>query len=145
MLRKFDRWLEFLIMEMIHHTILTWFLQHSCLSAELSLRSGDPHATLSTPSAHCPSENHKSLSSWTETFRSKITNYSDFRNGKVLSRDQCLGRCSLCYGGQYKQPKALNKLLAAEKCKMPIIDWLLVSLRCWRWIGDDDWWRGFKL
>ena len=75
--------------------ILTWFLQHSCLSAELSLRSGDPHATLSTPSAHCPSENHKSLSSWTETFRSKITNYSDFRNGKVLSRDQCLGRCSV--------------------------------------------------
>ena len=47
------------------------------------------------PSAHCPSENHKSQSSWTETFRSKITNYSDFRNGKVLSRDQCLGQCSV--------------------------------------------------
>ena len=48
--------------------------------------------------SHCPSENHKSLSSWTKTCRSKITNYSDFRNGKVLSRDQCLGRCSVYYG-----------------------------------------------
>ena len=52
--------------------------------------------------SHCPSENHKSLSSWTKTCRSKITNYSDFRNGKVLSRDQCLGRCSVYYGGQYQ-------------------------------------------
>ena len=30
-----------------------------------------------------------------------MTNYSDFRNGKVLPRDQCLERCSVYYRGQY--------------------------------------------
>jgi len=37
-----------------------------------------------------------------QTFRSKITSYGDFRNGKVWASDQCLGNCTVQYGGQYK-------------------------------------------
>ena len=36
------------------------------------------------------------------TFRSKITSYGDFRNGKVWSSNRCLGSCRVQYGGQYK-------------------------------------------
>ena len=37
-----------------------------------------------------------------QTFRSKITSYGDFRNGKVWASDQCLGNCTVQYDGQYK-------------------------------------------
>ena len=37
-----------------------------------------------------------------QTFRSKITSYGDFRNGKVWSSNRCLGSCTVQYGGQYK-------------------------------------------
>ncbi len=37
-----------------------------------------------------------------QTFRSKITSYGDFRNGKVWASDECLGSCTVQYGGQYK-------------------------------------------
>ena len=37
-----------------------------------------------------------------QTFRSKITSYGNFRNGKVWSSDSCLGSCTFQYGGQYK-------------------------------------------
>ena len=37
-----------------------------------------------------------------QTFRSKITNYGNFRNGKGWSSDRCLGSCTVQYGGQYK-------------------------------------------
>ena len=36
-----------------------------------------------------------------KTFRSKITSYGDFRNGKVWSSDRCLESCSVHYGGQF--------------------------------------------
>ncbi|KAL9962315.1 hypothetical protein ACROYT_G031404 [Oculina patagonica] len=36
-----------------------------------------------------------------QTFRSKITSYGDFRNGKVWASNQCLGSCTVQYGGQY--------------------------------------------
>ena len=36
-----------------------------------------------------------------QTFRSKLTSYGDFRNGNVWARDQCLGNCTVQYGGQY--------------------------------------------
>ena len=44
-----------------------------------------------------------------ETFRSKITKYGDFRNGKAWSRDQCLGRCSVHYGGQYQTTEGFQQ------------------------------------
>ena len=37
-----------------------------------------------------------------QTFRSKITSYGNFRNGNVWASDQCLGSCTVQYGGQYK-------------------------------------------
>ena len=37
-----------------------------------------------------------------QTFRSKITSYGNFRNGKVWSSKRCLGSCTVQYGGQYK-------------------------------------------
>ena len=37
-----------------------------------------------------------------QTFRSKITSYGDFRNGKVWASNQCLGSCTVQYGGHYK-------------------------------------------
>ena len=36
-----------------------------------------------------------------QTFRSKITSYGDFRNGKVWAWNECLGNCTVQYGGQY--------------------------------------------
>ena len=44
-----------------------------------------------------------------ETFRSKIIKYGDFRNGKAWSRDQCLGRCSVHYGGQYQTTEGFQQ------------------------------------
>ena len=38
-----------------------------------------------------------------QTFRSKIISYGDFRNGKAWGTNyNCLGRCTVQYGGQYK-------------------------------------------
>ena len=37
-----------------------------------------------------------------QTFRSKITSYGDFRNGKFSSKHRCKGSCTVQYGGQYK-------------------------------------------
>ena len=37
-----------------------------------------------------------------QTFRSKITSYGDFRNGKVWANYECLGSCTVQYGGQNK-------------------------------------------
>ena len=38
-----------------------------------------------------------------QTFRAKVTSYGDFRNGTVWARGQCLGNCTVQYGGQYKE------------------------------------------
>ena len=37
-----------------------------------------------------------------QTFRSKITSYGDFKNGKYWINNYCLGSCAVQYGGQYK-------------------------------------------
>ncbi|XP_068736577.1 uncharacterized protein [Montipora capricornis] len=36
-----------------------------------------------------------------QTFRTKMTSYGDFRNGRVWASDRCLGNCRIQYGGQY--------------------------------------------
>ena len=43
------------------------------------------------------------------TFRSKITSYGGFRNGKVWSSDRCLGSCTVQYGGQYKTTEGFQQ------------------------------------
>ena len=44
-----------------------------------------------------------------QTFRSKVTSYGDFRNGKVWASDQCLGSCTVKYGGQYKSTDGFQR------------------------------------
>ena len=57
-------------------------------------RSDDPsHTALLQTTGNCLAG---------QTFRSKITSYDDFRNGKVWAINQCLGSCTVRYGGQYK-------------------------------------------
>ncbi|PFX14058.1 hypothetical protein AWC38_SpisGene21817 [Stylophora pistillata] len=56
-----------------------------------------------------------------QTFRSKITSYGDFRHGTVWASDQCLGSCTVQYGGQYKstdgfqQAKCSGNIQSADK------------------------------
>ncbi|XP_022791044.1 uncharacterized protein LOC111330450 [Stylophora pistillata] len=56
-----------------------------------------------------------------QTFRSKITSYGDFRNGTVWASNQCLGSCTVQYGGQYKstdgfqQAKCSGNIQSADK------------------------------
>ena len=57
-------------------------------------RSDDPsHTPLLQTTGNCLGE---------QTFRSKITRYGNFRNGRVWARNQCQGSCTVQYGGQYK-------------------------------------------
>ena len=37
-----------------------------------------------------------------QTFRSKITTYGNFRKASVWTNDQCLGNCTVQYGGLYQ-------------------------------------------
>ena len=50
-----------------------------------------------------------------QTFRSKITSYGDFRNGKVWARNQCLGSCTVQYGGQYKSTDGFQQAECSGK------------------------------
>ena len=57
-------------------------------------RSDDPsHTPLSQTTGDCLAG---------QTFRSKITSYGDFRNGKVWAWNKCLGSCTVQYSGQYE-------------------------------------------
>ncbi|KAL9961262.1 hypothetical protein ACROYT_G030171 [Oculina patagonica] len=44
-----------------------------------------------------------------QTFRTKITSYGDFSNGKKWSLNQCLGNCKVKYGGQYSTTEGFIK------------------------------------
>ncbi|KAL9962529.1 hypothetical protein ACROYT_G031637 [Oculina patagonica] len=50
-----------------------------------------------------------------QTFRSKITSYGDFRNGKVWASDKCLGSCTVQYGGQYKSTDGFQQAECSAK------------------------------
>ena len=45
-----------------------------------------------------------------QTFRSKMTSYGDFRDGKVWASDACLGRCDVQYGGQYEDTEGFGSV-----------------------------------
>ena len=66
-------------------------------------------------------------------FKPKITNYSDFRNGKVLSRDQCLGRCSVYYGGQYQITESFKQ----AACNGEMQDANSIGFWCHCWDAGD--------
>jgi len=44
-----------------------------------------------------------------QTFRSKVTSYGNFRNGKVWPRPGCLGNCKVQYGGQYRTTQGFEQ------------------------------------
>ena len=77
-----------------------------------------------------------------QTFRSKITSYGDFRNGKVWASDQCLGSCTVQYGGQYKSTDGFQQ----AECSGNIQSANNIGFWCDSLTGDgsvmmDDWWR----
>ena len=45
-----------------------------------------------------------------QTFRTKITSYGNFRNGRVWSNYKCLGSCRVQYGGEYKTTDGFQKV-----------------------------------
>ena len=70
-------------------------------------RSDDPsHTPLLQTSGNCLAG---------QTFRSKLTSYGDFRNGKVWASNQCLGSCTVQYGGQYKSTDGFQQAECSGK------------------------------
>ena len=67
------------------------------------------------------------------TFRSKITSYGDFRNDKVWASDQCLGSCTVQYGGQYKSTDGFQQ----AECSGNIQSANNIGFWC-DWIGDGS-------
>ena len=50
-----------------------------------------------------------------QTFRSKVTSYGNFRNGKVWASNKCLGSCTVQYGGQYQSTGGFRKALCSGR------------------------------
>jgi len=67
------------------------------------------------------------------TFRSKIISYGDFRNGKVWASDQCLGSCTVQYGGQYKSTDGFQQ----AECSGNIQSANNIGFWC-DWFGDGS-------
>ena len=67
-----------------------------------------------------------------QTFRSKITSYGNFRNGKVWSSDRCLGSCTVQYGGQYKTTDGFQQ----AECSSNIQSSNKIGFWC-DWVGGD--------
>ena len=77
--------------------------------------------TRSDDSQHTPLLQTKSDCLGGQTFRSKVTSYGDFRNGKLWTNAQCLGKCAVQYSGQYdttegfKQAKCNGEMQSSNK------------------------------
>ena len=67
------------------------------------VRGSEFKITRSDDSSHTPLLQTTGNCLGGQTFRSKVTSYGNFRNGKVWSSDRCLGSCTVQYGGQYKE------------------------------------------
>ena len=65
------------------------------------IRGNESKITRSDDSQHTPLLQTTGNCLGGQTFRSKVTSYGDFRNGTVWASDQCLGYCTIQYGGQY--------------------------------------------
>ena len=68
-----------------------------------------------------------------QTFRSKVTSYGDFRNGTVWASDQCLGSCTVQYGGQYKTTDGFQE----AECSGDIQSANNIGFWC-DWYGDGS-------
>ena len=73
------------------------------------VKGGEFKITRSDDSSHTPLLQTTGNCLGGQTFRSKLTSYGDFRNGKVWSSNRCLGSCTVQYGGQYKSTDGFQK------------------------------------
>ena len=69
-----------------------------------------------------------------QTFQSKIASYGDFRNGKVWASDQCLGSCTVQYGGQYKSTDGFQQ----AECSGDMQSANNIGFWCHRGSGDGS-------
>ena len=68
-----------------------------------------------------------------QTFRSKVTSYGDFRNGVVWASNQCLGTCTVQYGGQYRSTAGFQQ----ATCSGSIQGSHAIGFWCdWGWDGS---------
>jgi len=68
-----------------------------------------------------------------QTFRSKVTSYGDFRNGVIWANNQCLGNCTVQYGGQYQSTGGFKQ----ANCSGDIQGSQAIGFWC-DWGGGDD-------
>ncbi|XP_022803806.1 uncharacterized protein LOC111341119 [Stylophora pistillata] len=73
------------------------------------LNGSDFKITRSDDSMHAPLLQTIDNCLGSQTLRSKVTNYGDFRNGKVWPEGKCLGKCKVQYGGQYQMTEGFGK------------------------------------
>ncbi|XP_068706637.1 uncharacterized protein [Montipora foliosa] len=67
-----------------------------------------------------------------QTFRTKMTSYGDFRNGRVWASDRCLGNCRIQYGGQYDKTDGFEQ----ATCNGNIQNATQIGFWC-DWSGGD--------
>ena len=68
-----------------------------------------------------------------QTFRSKITSYGNFRNGRVWSHYKCLGSCRVQYGGEYKTTDGFQQ----AECGSGNFHWGRKTIGFWCHYNDD--------
>ena len=96
------------------------------------VRGSEFKITRSDDSSHTPLLQTTGNCLGGQTFRSKITNYGNFRNGKVWSSDRCLGSCTVQYGGQYKTTDGFQQ----AECSSDIQSSNKIGFWC-DWDGGD--------
>ena len=79
------------------------------------LNGRDFKVTRSDDSSHTPLLQTTGNCLSGQTFRSKITSYGDFRNGKVWASNRCLGNCTVQYGRQYKTTDGFQQAECSSK------------------------------
>ena len=96
------------------------------------VRGSEFKITRSDDSSHTPLLQTTGNCLGGQTFRSKITNYGNFRNGKVWSSSRCLGSCTVQYGGQYKTTHGFGQ----AECSSSIQSSNKIGFWC-DWDGGD--------
>ena len=96
------------------------------------VRGGEFKITRSDDSSHTPLLQTTGNCLGGQTFRSKITSYGNFRNGKVWFSDRCQGSCTVQYGGQYKTTDGFQQ----AECSSDIQSSNKIGFWC-DWDGGD--------
>ena len=89
-------------------------------------RSDDPsHTTLLTTTGNCLNG---------LTFREKMASYGVFRDADTWSVDQCLGQCSVVYGGNFRSVDGFNQ----SECNGSIQSANQIGMWCDFGVGDGS-------